>query len=152
MQALTRVALAAWLLLLAAPSCTSTREGLLGLDLPSEQAPDAARGGPALPATPPADVTDDDPARPDDPGDVAPDASADERDAAVAGCTFYGHHPLEGVPSPGDDAWDGGLPDLFDNPRSPGLPTPLAFEAGVPPFCCTLATPWFCAPLSSSTP
>jgi hypothetical protein len=81
-------------------------------------------------------------------------------DAAVAGCTLYGHRPFDGLPEPTlptpstslptpgtslpkPDEWDGGVPPRFGDPPS-GLP--LGFEAGVPPFCCTLTTPWYCAP------
>lgn len=81
--------------------------------------------------------------------------SKPEPDAAVvATCTLNGHRPFDGLspptslpvsPLPRPDEWDGGRPSLLDNePHSPPS-LPREYEAGVPPFCCTLMTPWFCA-------
>lgn len=156
----------AWLL--CALSCTSTREGSLGVDVPIDEDDDAgpaeqestfpdvqfdydadvptadAQPSPGVPVPPPRDAQ------------VSRDAKAPAapQDAAVAMCTPGGHRPFEGVAQPGDRDWDGGLPSLLDpspprlDPSPPVLPPPLGYEAGVPPFCCTLMTPWFCMPLS----
>ena len=71
-------------------------------------------------------------------------------DAGPALCAPYGHRPFDGLPSvtplPKPDEWDGGVPRLGEPLSPPSGLTPREFEAGVPPFCCTRTTPWFCAP------
>ncbi|MEY4509656.1 MAG: hypothetical protein RLZZ450_1778 [Pseudomonadota bacterium] len=77
-------------------------------------------------------------------------ATKSDADAAVvATCMLNGHHPFDGLPQPTPlprpEEWDGGLPSLLDNDPLPPPGLPREYEAGVPPFCCTLTTPWFCA-------
>ena len=152
---------------LGCTACTATHEGSLGWDLPRVRAEPDAEPVVDVEANDAAVLVEDAsdapvaPARPVvvEAGQVRDrDASAladAQSDAAPAACTPYGHHPFDGLPTPTPlpkpDEWDGGLPPRFGDPLSPssGL-SPREFEAGVPPFCCTLMTPWFCAPPSSS--
>lgn len=152
-------------LLVAMGGCTATHEASLGEDRPRLHAhPDA--DAPIV-----AEPSDADVARDDDAGDATwttpradaqtgrtPDRDAGQlvdaqTDAGPAVCTLYGHRPFDGLPTaslPRPDEWDGGVPPRLGDPLSPPSGLPLEFEAGVPPFCCTLTTPWFCAPPSSS--
>lgn len=153
------------LLLLA--GCMSTQDVSLGIDRPPlGDEPDAE--APTDVAGDDTEAVDSGAASADDASPVRPSASAEagqvaSRDAGatpkppsdaavIASCTLNGHRPFDGLspspslpisPLPRPDEWDGGRPSLLDNDPLPSLPR--EYEAGVPPFCCTLATPWFCA-------
>lgn len=132
--------------------CTATREGILGADLPvdvdgevdaSVDVPEPASPGAEAGVTPTPSVPREastEFAAPQDARVSAP-GDADAVDAGSAGCTPHGHRPLDLDVLPPLSARDGGLP----RPSFPGPGLPLEFEAGVPPFCCTLQTPIFCA-------
>jgi hypothetical protein len=156
---------ARWLFagLLGLLGCTATHEVSLGEDQPRLHAePDAespvehgskdaaAVVDPARTDAAPPPRTEAGPLRDRDAGPVVEVAS----DAGPAVCTPYGHHPFDGLPTPTPlpkpDEWEGGVPRLGEPLPPPTGLTPREFEAGVPPFCCTLTTPWFCAPLSPS--
>lgn len=156
-------------LVLALSACVTTQDVSLGADRPPlHEEPDASvpidgaksDAEAIVPDAGPA--TDASPARPSVAVEAGQAASRDaglvskpEPDAAVvATCTLNGHRPFDGLPPPSSlpvsplprpDEWDGGLPSLLDN--DPLSPPSLSrdYEAGVPPFCCTLMTPWFCA-------
>ena len=139
--------------------CTATHEVSLGEDQPSMHTePDAetpVEGEPkdaavvvdhtSRDAAPPPRA-EAGPVRGRDAGPLVEAAS----DAGPAVCAPYGHRPFDGLPPvtplPRPDEWDGGVPRLGEPRPTPSALTPREFEAGVPTFCCTLTTPWFCAP------
>jgi hypothetical protein len=153
---------AGWLLFagLALPGCTATHEVSLGEDQPRlHTEPDAetppVEGEPKDVAVV-VDQTSRD-AAPPPRAEAGPPRGRDAgplveamSDAGPAACAPYGHRPFDGLPPvtplPRPDEWDGGIPRLGDPRPTPSALTPREFEAGVPPFCCTLTTPWFCAP------
>jgi hypothetical protein len=144
--------------LLALLGCTATQEVSLGEDQPGLNSEPDADTQPVGDEPRDAEVV-----VVDRPRDAAPPARAEagqvrerdagpsveaQSDAGPAGCMMYGHRPFDGLPTgmqlPKPDERDGGIPRLSESLPPPGGLSPREFEAGVPPFCCTLTTPWFC--------